>query len=272
MQNRTPIIAAIAVAVVAALMTMLYINQIRAQAEPAKILVAVASRDLVPGTVLSEEDIAQGVRYAAGAPRNAIEWNERTLFLGQELRLPVSKDDYILETYFGSDTVLATRLSEKIDQAQDQRAITIPVDAQNSLEGSIRPGDRIDILITYQRAKLDTSTGGTSRAATEVVTTPLLENVYVMATGRFGSNPGLRYNTMTLLVSPDEAKVLVWAQNLGSFTVLLRNPKDLRATDRAFLAGSTTLLENLGKVPMKPEDVIREPAAAASPAPPLGNE
>ena len=274
MQSRMPIVVALVVAVVAIIMTNFYIEQIRREAEPATITVMVAAKDLAAGTVLDKQDIAYAVRYVQAAPKFRVPFNENSLYLGQELTIAVSKDDYILSTYFGGGAPGERKLSQKIDAKLNQRAMTIPVDNEQSLEGSILPGDRIDLLLTYQTVVALEAPGGRgpaaapaqARARADIVTASLLENIYVLATGRFGGGEGIqgRFRSITLLVGPDEAKVLTWAMNLGKLTVLLRNPKDLQPTDRAVASGGIDELKQLGQVRLNIAEVIAKNRGAGA--------
>jgi pilus assembly protein CpaB len=261
MQSRMPIIISLVVAVAAIILTNMYIEQIRRESEPATSNVVVAARDLPAGTVLAKEDIAFAVRYTQALPKFSIPFNENTLYLGQELATAVTKDDYLLSTYFGVGAPGERKLSQKIDAKLNQRAMTIPVDSEQSLEGSILPGDRIDLLLSYQTAPVyEPAKPGAPPAPVrkgESVTASLLENVYVLATGRFGGGgEGGRYRSLTLLVSTDEAKLLIWALNLGKYSVLLRNPKDLQPTDRVVASGDTEALKALGQVHLNIADVV----------------
>ena len=256
MQTRMPIIVALVAGLVAALLTNMYVNQVRQEAMPDQTLVMVAAADLAAGTILEAKDVGQAARFTAALPKMHVPWGERNLYLGQELRTPVSMGDYVLISYFGAESGGA-RLSEKVDVKQGQRAFTIPVTAESSLEGAIRAGDRIDILVTYQQVRTTPAAAGVPAAASaEYVTSTVLENVYVLATGRFGTREAERYKTITLMVGADEAKLLAWVAKLGELSVLLRNPKDVAPTDRAFLAGDLKSLSALGKIPMRIEDVV----------------
>jgi Flp pilus assembly protein CpaB len=90
MQNRTPIIVALLVAVVAIFLTNMYIEQIRQESEPATTAVMVASRDLPAGTVLGKEDLSYALRYTQAVPKFHVPFNENTLYLGQELTTAVT--------------------------------------------------------------------------------------------------------------------------------------------------------------------------------------
>ncbi|MGH7821623.1 MAG: Flp pilus assembly protein CpaB [Candidatus Binatia bacterium] len=277
MQSRLPILVSLVVAVAAVILTNVYINEIRRESRPPTTGVVVATKNLSAGAFLEESDIAYGERFTSATPKFAISWGERNLYIGQELRFNVAKGDYVLASYFGADVAADRTLSQKIDAKLNQRAMTIPVDNEMALEGSIRPGDRIDLLITYERVPAPTRDQATTtapRLTPEIVTVPLLENVFVLATGRFGGGGAqdVRYRSITLLVSPDEAKLVTWgmaltqSSALAKLSVLLRNPNDLRSTNRGAIAGTTTALKDLEKIPPIPiADVIKEDEGAAIP-------
>jgi len=261
MQSRMPILVALVVGLVAALLTNMYISDIRRSSMPATKMVMVAVRDLPAGTALEARDVTAAARDIRSLPRFAIGWDERNLYLGQELAFDVKEQDYILQPYFGSQAAGVQRPSERVDAKLNQRAITIPVSIESSLQESIRPGDRIDLLLTYNQRTMTVPPVGAVRGATpaatnQVVTAPLLENVYVLFTGKFGSPPGASYATITLLLSVDDAKLLVWAMNMGKLTTLLRNPKDLQMPDRTFIAGDDSALAGLARQQLRIEDII----------------
>lgn len=253
MQNRMPILIALVAGILAVVLTNLYVGQVREEAAPQQSLVMVAAADLPAGTIIEAKDIAQGVRFTQALPKPHIPWADRNLYLGQELRQAVSAGDYILVSYFGAE-VGAARLAEKVD-VKLQRAFTIPVTPETSLESSIRAGDRIDILITYVKPAVPSGPGQPAAGPQHVIAT-LLENVYVLATGKYATRSEDRYKTITLMLSSDEAKLLAWAMQLGQISVLLRNPKDVAPTDRAFLSGDLRSLAGLGKIEMRVDEVV----------------
>ncbi len=120
-----------------------------------------------------------------------------------------------------------------------RRAVTIPVDAINSVSGMLVPGDLIDLYVSfeYRRRK---------------ITAPLLQGVLVLATGRQSKNgyaegleeSGLEqsYSTVTLDTAPEEAAKLVAARQAGMITALLRNPEDDKATHKAVRGDLASIL------------------------------
>ncbi len=259
MQNRLPIIVSLVVGLVAVALVNLYVGSVQEGMRPNVSRVLIASHDLKAGIVLDAKDLALGVKSTDSLPKLHVKWDERNLYLGQRVEVPIAEGDYVLASYFGAQGQAVQRLSEKIDAKQNQRALTIPISTETSLERSIRPGDRVDLMITYTRTELQGTSApraGAPAAVQKLTTSPLLENVYVLFTGRFGSTSASEYTTITVLVSPEEATLLIWAANLGKVSILLRNPKDLQPTERFFLSGDASALSNLGKQPLSIDEVI----------------
>jgi Flp pilus assembly protein CpaB len=259
MQNRTPILVALVIGIAAALLTSMYIDDIRRSSLPATKLIMVAAHDLTAGSTLEAKDVTAAQRDLRSLPKLSIGWDERNLYLGQQLAFDVAESDYILQPYFGSQSAGVQRPSDRIDAKLNQRAMTIPVTTETSLEESIRQGDRIDLLLTYTDRSSPAAplrAGTTTAPTARTVTVPLLDNMYVLFTGKFASPPGTPYSTITLLVSVDEAKLLTWALTLGKLTIVLRNSKDLQIPDRTFIAGDDSTLSALSRQQLRIEDVI----------------
>lgn len=115
---------------------------------------------------------------------------------------------------------------------QGRRAVTLPVDEISSLAGMLRPGDRIDLVVT-----VDGDNGPRSY--------PVLQRVRVLATGsnRRVGEPSPEeagaggYTTITLDTSPEEAQRLITARDGGRLTAMLRHPGDMQVVPG--IAGNT---------------------------------
>jgi pilus assembly protein CpaB len=76
----------------------------------------------------------------------------------------------------------------------------------------------------------------------------LLQNVVVLATGRITANTTYvsdeekKFQTVTLLVLPEEAEILTLAQETGTLTLLLRNPDDLDYQEKRTVVDQKTLM------------------------------
>ncbi|MCP4601997.1 MAG: Flp pilus assembly protein CpaB [Proteobacteria bacterium] len=116
----------------------------------------------------------------------------------------------------------AEDLSEMVESGQ--RAITIPVDGSLSMGGMLRPGHRVDILGSFSK--------GDKWAGGRPVTVTLLQNVFVLATGRDFKGDKKEggtgsFNTVTLSVGLEEAELLCLATTQGKLSLILRGRQDL---------------------------------------------
>ncbi len=106
--------------------------------------------------------------------------------------------------------------------APGMRAVTVPVQVQNSVAGFIFPGDRIDLVLTQSVA------GGGDGPPLKVSET-ILRNLRVLATdqrtnplGEDGKPVVVTYSNVTLEVTPPMVEKISVAQTLGSLSMALR--------------------------------------------------
>lgn len=177
------------------------------------VAVVVAKADLPAGTMVKVDNMA-----TRQVPRDYV-YPETILpaefdnVSGESLVKPVRKGQPLLRTHLSEGG--AAGLSDRIKAGR--RAIAINVDEVSSLNGLILPGDQVDLMLS-------------SRGNGSV--TPLLQGIKVLATGaqlapRAGAQPGddkfgLRYATLTLDVTPQEAEKLILARDNGTLSAILR--------------------------------------------------
>ena len=92
------------------------------------------------------------------------------------------------------------------------RAVTVPVDSVSSVCGFIKPGSRIDVVLTSSEEKLGLVTGQAAKEARQY---------------DLESNPS-GYGTMTLALPTKAAIMIVQARTMGQITYLLRNVHDTK--------------------------------------------
>ncbi len=115
--------------------------------------------------------------------------------------------------------------------ADGHRAVTVPVDSVSSVCGFIKPGSRIDVVLTATEEKLGLVTGqGAKESGSRVVSSVILQNVAVVATDREYDlqSDSSGYGTMTLSLPTKAAIMLVQARTMGQITYLLRNVHDTK--------------------------------------------
>ena len=111
------------------------------------------------------------------------------------------------------------------------RAVTVPVDSVSSVCGFIKPGSRIDVVLTSSEDKLGLVTGQTAKeTGARVVSSVILQNVPVIATDREYDlqSDYSGYGTITLSLPTKAAILLVQARTMGQITYLLRNVRDTK--------------------------------------------
>jgi len=138
---------------------------------------------------------------------------------------------------------------------EGKRAVTIPVDMVSGVAGLIRPGDRVDIAVTF-----DIRRGETAGSEEGVLTVDFLENVRVIAldsrTETVRTTQDVRrrsgvYRAVTLELSPEDALRLVNAQEQGRIRLMLRNRRDtavLPQAERGEAVGVNVVTHELGRV------------------------
>lgn len=113
------------------------------------------------------------------------------------------------------------------------RAVTFAVDTVSSVNGFIRPGSRVDIVLTATEANLGLVTGSSASGGDRVVSSVILQNVPVIAVGREYELDGDSgsYGSITLNLPTRAAIMMIQARSMGQITYMLRNVRDT-ATER----------------------------------------
>ena len=209
---------ALLIGLLAALAARSYLSSqmdaMEAQSRGNKVSVVVAKRELRRGERLSSENVAVRSIPSDFAHSNAVLPSDFDRLDGQPLAFPVKPGEMVLWSLMEGKR--APTFSARVDAGH--RAITVPVDEINSISGLLEPGDTIDLMVTFDRKGKKT-------------TLTLLQSVRVMATGQRSvddpkSGERRQYSTVTLDTTPDQARNVILARDVGKLTALLRNPQD----------------------------------------------
>jgi pilus assembly protein CpaB len=203
--------------------------------------VVVAAVDLSEGTVVTMEMVSQRSIPEQFVTSSVVKPDSASYIVNQKVLVPLQAGDPLLWSQFET-TRAAERLSTKV--MKKARAVTIDTKGASSVGGWVRPNDHVDLIGTFK----DPATG-------EQVAVTLMQNVIVLATGKVSGTTNINlvpenqrdYNTVSLLLLPEEVEVAVLAQELGRLTLSLRNEEDLdvleergRATINTLLSGERT--------------------------------
>jgi len=237
-QKIIPIISII-VGILAFCLTALFLNAQREKVEKAKrellagakqINVVVAANDISAGVAIRKEDLISVAFIESAVPDDVVQAEDWEKLKGKKLLKPIGKGRPISWFFIeGSELFNETSLAAIVSKGM--RAISLPINGSAAVSGMVQPNDRVDILGTFSFPS--------KKVANEMenVTITVLQDVTILATGQnMAKQPSLRrkqmgssstFNAVTIEVTPREAELLVFAQQMkGSLTLSLRNSAD----------------------------------------------
>lgn len=186
------------------------ITQKPVETEPT-MQVLSALTDIQVGTRLDDLNTTFVKVAVSTAPEGAITSLEE--IAERSLKVPVMPGDWILKNKLSEKGEIGavTRIPEGM------AVVTIPVDATTSHSGMMRPGNRVDLLLTYD----DNSTG---RNLKKIITVMEFVEVFAVDARIYGidkEGDGLAKN-ISLLVEAEQGKVVQLAKRLGELSTMLR--------------------------------------------------
>jgi pilus assembly protein CpaB len=238
LKGKTPLIVALVLGIFAGLIAYSAVRKKEADVKRGWNLVpvVVAAVDISESTVVTFDMISQRSVPEQFVTSSVVKPDSASYVVNQKVLVPVQAGDPLLWSQFET-TKAAERLSTKVQKKA--RAITIDVGKSASVGGWVRPNDHIDIIGTFKDPQTN-----------ENVAVTLLQNVIVLATGKMTGTTNVNlipenqrdYNNVSLMVIPEEAEILVLAQDLGALSLSLRNEDDVDAIEERGRATINTLL------------------------------
>ncbi|MBO6167904.1 MAG: Flp pilus assembly protein CpaB [Kiritimatiellae bacterium] len=185
------------------------------------------TRDTPAGTVLSAGDIGQKTVPAKGLKGQAVELEHLRDIIGRRTLVGNDAKEVIFWSDIEGGNPSAKGLSADIKR--QMRAMSINVTGAASVSGMVRPNDHVDVIGTF-----DFPSDGELVKRGDPVTCTILQNVLVLATGKETAKFHARelgvpqgYATVTLEVTPREAEMLAFAEQMrGRLVLTLRNAND----------------------------------------------
>ncbi len=225
------------------------------RAQASTVDVVLAARDLPMGTVVGQSDI------------RTIPWPGDALPMGFSSSPAEVVGRGVVLTIRENEPMLASKLARpeaggglSISIPEGKRALTFRVDDVVGVGGFVRPGHKVDVLVTVG------ADGGGGQPTTRMV----LQNIEVAATGStLEPSPQGEPESVpnaTFHLEPEQAERLVMAARSGTIQLALRNPLD---QDTVTTRGVRLNQVLAGSGPA-PAPVVRRaapaPAAPAAPA------
>lgn len=231
MRNRVGVILILALVsgLLAAYLAFRFLRQPNAggvaqAAEAPTVGVVVAARNMEPGDELTQQDIRVIDWPASALPEGFAAAADEVV--GRGVIAPLRVNEPILFSKIASPDG-GVGLQATIERGR--RGMAVRVNDVIGVSGWIRPGMRVDVLVTLDQG-MDVE---------QPVTKVVLQDILVLATGqdRSQSNPDqpVEAGTAILAVTPDQAEQLALAATKGQIQLALRNmlDRDTVTTDGA---------------------------------------
>ena len=239
MKQRVILIASVVCGLIAALLTRQYLNAKDREVEGRKqqlerqfrtVSVTCVNRSLPAGTALQSSDIGFLPVVERSVRGHVVDEKDYRMVLQRKLIRSLEANSPVYWSDIEGGDPLNHGLADEITDRM--RAISITVGGPAAVSGMVKPGDHVDVIGTF------TLPSPTKATELEMVTQTIMQNVLVLATGRetaktqfLGSDRDRGsggYNTVTVLVTPREVEMLVFAeQTRGRLVLALRNPNDV---------------------------------------------
>jgi pilus assembly protein CpaB len=195
-----------------------------------RIEIVVAKRDIPAQTAISRDDLGLDSLMESALPSDVLTPDDALKIIGKKVVFTVGKTKALVWSNIeGYDRQAETSLASIITPRM--RAISLPIGGAATVSSMVQPNDRVDILGTFSFPSKKVPN------EMENVTLTVLQDVTVLATGQtMAKQSGRRkpmaananYSTVTVEVTPREAELLVFAQQMkGSLTLSLRNSADV---------------------------------------------
>src|SRR5579863_7494342 len=185
-------------------------------------------KDTVP-VLVAKQEIGAGMKLEAS--QVAFEdWPRDNVPLGAVTAVAQYEERALKVRAYPGDVILQAKLGGKGEYGASTtihkglRVVTVPVNMTSVHSGMIRPGDRIDVLCTYTVRRHNSVE--ISRTKT------VLEFIEVFAIDRMregegsDSSKGAKAENLSVLVTPEQAHVLMLASSKGKLQMALRNGED----------------------------------------------
>ena len=237
MKKRIVLVSSIVCGLLAALLTRLYISAKESEVDAMKarlgkmygsMYVLCFKKDTPAGTKVTRDDFNERRVPELGMRSQAVTREHLQDIIGRKTIVSHSKNDVVFWADIEGGDPRGKGLSSDIKQKM--RAVSINVSGAASVSGMVKPNDHVDVIGTFDFP----GDGGVSERKTELVTCTILQNVLVLAVGRETAksrtaSAGLSgaYSTVTLEVTPREAEMLAFAEQIrGRLVLTLRNRND----------------------------------------------
>lgn len=202
--------------------------------EKAKVLVAIA--EVQTGFPLDDSNVALKSMPVEAIPEGAVFTLEEYEQRAPKIRL------------YPGQVVLKAQLGEKgeygaaMEIPKGMQVATLSVNATMTHSGLLKPGDRVDILVTYQGSKVNVGTVYRSKVVLQAVQIWATDNVRM---GNDRPDTEIIAKNVSVLVYPWQARLLKLAESKGQLHMTLRSRYDTAPESEMELLEESALEERI---------------------------
>jgi pilus assembly protein CpaB len=243
------IVAAVGLALLAVLLTTFYVTNYKRHVQhgQADVNVYVASKDipvdtqgtqLVAGTWLTKQSVPrrQVVPGAISSPDQL-----RDLIATE----PIFAGEQVTTRHFGTPSERGVRAQLK----GTQRAFELDGDQHQLLAGTLRPGDHVDVVGTWEVQAPQNQDVATQQSVDSRVARVFLRDLLVLATSGAGKAAGISQasaGSVQLRVTDAQSQRLQWMVSNGKWRLEIRPSADSKDSPRTHDDGNTLLKDGVG--------------------------
>jgi pilus assembly protein CpaB len=198
-----------------------YQSSVNESAQPMTVLVAKSLIEKgTPGAVLGAQDLYETTTVTRGDVHEGA-FADPNVLKGRIAVDDIFPGEQLTTADFTTTTTdaLATKLAE------DQRAVSVPVDSAHGLVGKVEAGDHVDVFGGFNVRRLNGDGNVDPNAAERPVLKLLVEDVLVLEVpGKSNVVPigGQQTSELTVRVTDEEAAKLAFASDNGKIWIALR--------------------------------------------------
>lgn len=216
--RRTTLIVAVVLAIGTGWLTLNYLSGLQKQADgnSAPRTVVVAAQDIPARVPITEAMLTRVERPVSAIEPDAIDDPSKVVGALSLITIPAGSSVTLSKVGHPTDVGLPVRLKPGM------RAVSVQIDKVKGISGLVQPGDRVDVIADPPKA-----------AAVPPQASAILRGVRVLAIGdtleyssATPSPQESQSTTVTLEVTPNQADLLVMADNNSSLRLALRSPKE----------------------------------------------
>ncbi|MDP1798976.1 MAG: Flp pilus assembly protein CpaB [Planctomycetaceae bacterium] len=232
----------------------------RGPATPTK-RVLVARADVLVGVALTKDLVGFKDLPVDAVPEGAVENEEQ--FAERSLKTRSYAGQVILQAQLGEKGVFGT--SAEIPKGM--RLASVPVTSTMIHSGIMKPGDRVDVVLTYSMSRPGVGSQSFTKTILEYIQVFAMGDLKMGVEANDGKGTSKEVKNVSLLLTPLQAEIMALAQNKGTVNLTLRSIEDKeyvssRGTDEAQLA---ELRAEFSDTPRNKPEAMPTPVAVPAP-------